>query len=245
MKIKVAQKIQAYQDRVGFRDSRIQFEKIKPQHRAVLQFEYILRYTRSVKNRYDLVKNQSRAELTALWLTSFLSHWGMYRASSNLPETNISFMTDLVQVLLDRRSGILKPFFHIEFDELRFLDEKQLDSVLKNFREWLDGNGVTPTATLISKIILGLTQTLPAYDRFFCSGLAAAAKGTAGNSAIRRFDGKGIRLLSTWASEQKWPDLKSRLCGSDASIKLPMARMVDIVFFQAGSEIERLKLKKN
>lgn len=203
---------------------------VPKKYRSSIQFDYINSYFQEATTPSDLVSSEESKDKSALWLTSYLAHWGMFRGSSNIKDTNIDFFKDLLFFLLNSENGVLKPIFDVHFERLHLLEQGVLDSIIKKFEHFLDKNGVAPTGTLISKIVLALLGNIPAYDRIFNVGLKKLKEQGEFNGVVG-FGENSLRDLSTWYSNYSWPTIKTAVGKQN---NLPTGRLVDLAIFQYG-----------
>jgi hypothetical protein len=113
--------------------------------------------------RYFCSKNHVfDREIAGLRLAFYLSAFGMFRGDARLRKKNLDFFTKAAD-------------FSREFSNLRGLtiSQLQLDHVqndvakyLRELRKFLGQEAAGQTDTLITKIALGTTACVPAYDRF-------------------------------------------------------------------------------
>jgi hypothetical protein len=202
-------------------------------YRGVLCFDHLFAYTQQFSKPADMVRDQDAIVATALWLSTYLAHWGMFRGSSNLKETNIVFFQDLVIELLNSETGILNAIAHLQFHELATVDAGVLDDIFCRMAAVLREVEVTPTGTLLSKIILGLTHNIPGYDRFFVAGIKQLrTDGRIDRKLAPKLNGKNVIALSAWYAERDWPVVKSPV----SSLPLPSGRLVDMALNQYGRD---------
>ena len=117
---------------------------------------------------YNAFGNHSTSQDTlALHLGFYLASWGMYRGSSKLLQNDYKVHIKAV--------NILNNFKHLRCNQNYEVTLSNLTEILILIKKLSNYYGkkhrVTPTNTLISKIILGSLGCLPAYDRFFISGV--------------------------------------------------------------------------
>ncbi|TQK06956.1 hypothetical protein [Herbaspirillum sp. SJZ107] len=202
-------------------------------YRGVLCFDHLFAYTQSFDKPAGMVCDHDAITDTALWLSSYLAHWGMFRGSSKLKETNIVFFKDLVTELLHSKTGILNTIAHLQFHELATVDAVVLDNIFHRIATVLQKVNVTPTGTLLSKVILGLTHNVPGYDRYFVAGIKQLqSEGRIDRRVGPKLTGKNVIALSEWYAERDWPVVKSPVNG----LPLPSGRLVDMVLNQYGRD---------
>lgn len=207
------------------------------------QFDHIYNYTRQHKSLHAMVKDDSAKELTALWLTAYLAHWGMFRGSGKISKSNTRFFKKMVEVLLEKRVGHLQVIASIKFDCIKKCDIEKFDQAIQKFSNWLNEEGIKPTDTLLSKTFLALTHNVPAFDKFFKSGLQKIIdKDPSAEQLSLKFNGENLYNLSQWYCRNKpWPSRKSSVATSHY---LPAARILDITLFQYGKYLCK-KIKKD
>lgn len=204
--------------------------EIPRKYRSSLQFDYVNGYVKNAADISDVVSNKESRERLGFLLSTFLAHWGMFRGSSNLKDTNIIFFKDFVHFLLKSRSGALMPIAGTSFEDLQYLEQGVISDVIRKVGGFLKDNGIAPTATLISKTVLALLGNMPAYDRIFCEGLKKL-KDEGEFSGVMSFGEKGLSDLSKWYGDYSWPAVRFE-AGSRRN--LPTGRLVDLAIFQYG-----------
>ncbi len=104
-----------------------------------------------------------RLEESALHLMAYLSSWGMYRGSSKLlTDYNYLVHRDAVKIILDGRSDLL--------DARNLPHTGALMKLKSELTGYYAGKSISATDTLVTKILLGTTGSVPAYDRYFRAG---------------------------------------------------------------------------
>lgn len=207
-------------------------DEVIASHRGSIHFDYVYAYTQQFQSPSEMVSTECMTETTALWITSYLAHWGMYRGSSRLGSLNIVYVKELLKKLLSSKGGILVPFFGVQFDKLHEVDKKTLTSVLKKIEESL--RPVSPTATLVSKMTLGLINTIPGFDRNFNDGLKRLKSAGKFDGPLT-FGANSLIALSEWYSSEDWPKIR---CAANRRLTLPSARLIDMALFQYGVECQ-------
>lgn len=178
----------------------------------------------------DLASAENIRE-TALYLSNYLACWGMYRGSSKIKDTNTYFLEDLVKLLLSRQEGLLIPILGKELGDFEDSDKPTIKKILDGMREYLREEGVSPTCTLLSKILLLLWGQIPAYDRYFKIGLPLLDE----ENICKTLNANSIIQVSNWFQRQQFNSYYTNsLAGG--TIELPKGKVADMAIFQLGVE---------
>ena len=172
-----------------------------------------------------------------LHLAFYLASWGMYRGSSKLLQKDYKVHANVVRELMKK-----------EYADLWALTCKDLISdnnklellfILSDIlRENYCNVGVTPTDTLITKILMGTLGCVPAYDRYFIDGV----KGRKG--AYFKFNKQSIQELSNFYVKHYNTFEKWRQSLSIGGIEYPQMKVLDMCFLSMGYKIEAMWHKK-
>lgn len=161
-------------------------------------------------------------KLMSLHLGFYLASWGMYRGSSKLLERDYFVHVDAVK--------IIKKYWFLRCDLKYEVDFHNLESILNLIEElssyYKTTHDVTPTDTLISKIILGTLGCLPAFDRFFVEGVKKQ-----GNT-FKTLKKKSLEGLFAFV-ETNQLELKNI---QKLNPQYPIMKIVDMYFWQVGFE---------
>ena len=111
-------------------------------------------------------ENADDSEHLALHLAFFLASWGMYRGSSQLLQRD--YKVHLGAVEATRKFSDLRGI-SFEDAQMRMSDLFALKDEITRVYTSFD---VTPTSTLITKVMMGTLACVPAYDRYFEMGIA-------------------------------------------------------------------------
>ena len=114
---------------------------------------------------YEKFQSTTNDDLLSLHLAFFLASWGMYRGSSQLLQNNYLIHREAVQIILSNPhpKDLLPPTSEAYCSQLKPLIQR----LKTHYRQ----HSISPTDTLISKIILGTTALSPALDRYFIEGV--------------------------------------------------------------------------
>jgi len=109
----------------------------------------------------------------ALHLGFYLASWGMLRGSSQLITKNHHFYREIVAIIAGFPILTLHKAAELKFGHgyTAAASAEQIAEVATQISGYLRAGGVTPTATLVSKILLGTTACVPAFDTEARKGL--------------------------------------------------------------------------
>lgn len=180
----------------------------------------------------------------SLQLAFYLASWGMYRGSSFLLQKDYKIHMPVVQELLKEKYD---PLMGIECAELKTDSNQQLLEDLNTFlseyydkirRQVKEQNLKNQLSyTLITKILMGTMGCVPAYDRYFISGIKNQKIATGNyniNSVLQLVDfyEKNADRLEPVRKEMKVYGLS-----------YPQMKMLDMGFWQIGFDLD-VKTKK-
>lgn len=170
-----------------------------------------------------------------LHLAFYLASWGMYRGSSFLLWKDYLIHKEVVEKLISVRPD----FQHLDFNLVTDDDLNKILTLCDFIRNWYRDNVGTingqdrvtiPSDILISKIVLGVLGCLPAYDRFFVSGLGEH------HIAPRTLSINGLKeLVKFYKNNKREFDLLQAkvLVGNKP---YPVMKLIDMYFWQIGFE---------
>ena len=165
-------------------------------------------------------------------LAFYLASWGMYRGSSGLLWKDYRVHKPVLDVL--RKHKDLKNVIVSEVNIHNIIMLcNDIKNVYKNI-EYKDSKHkevrlVSPTDTLVSKIVLGTLGCLPAFDRYFNAGCFGNANATINELMLKELSMKTNLLL---------PELKDcqTFLAEKLSFKYPIMKIVDMYYWQLGVE---------
>lgn len=166
-------------------------------------------------------------ELLTLHLAGYLASWGMYRGSSQLLKTH-SYMIHKKLIPILRKD---------EYKKLRSIKnltefEEALPTIFrcyKDIEEFYEHIGVTPTKTLVTKIMLGVYGCVPAYDINFCNGLRRCGIEHSGNpeNCLRN-------LCSVLKQSPEFMKILYNTKDKEEFKTNTLMKLIDIFFYQVG-----------
>lgn len=169
-----------------------------------------------------------------LELAFFLASWGMYRGSSGLLQRNHLVHQGAVDLLYATPS--------LKCTETREVTEADIDEIMdlkKRLCEYYqsipdtDGRKISPTDTLISKIMLGTHSCIPAYDQFFINGLQTQ------NEYKKHASFNRESLVKLFAFAKRY---EGEIANCQHYVKqkinahYPVMKIVDMFFWQTGCD---------
>lgn len=182
----------------------------------------------------------------ALELGFYLASWGMYRGSGGLLQKNHLIHKGAVDILFSDKSSNLR------CDESNEVDINGIDYILALKDElskhyglirFNRGNGktsqISPTDTLLSKVMLGTLGCVPAYDRYFIDGLRK------NGMRWHRFNKESLLELFQFIDRnRKEIDEVQQIIREKFQCHYPIMKIVDMYFWQIGYDYN-LKLINN
>ena len=180
---------------------------------------------------FEAFKSETDTNQLALHLGFYLASWGMYRGSSGLLQKSYLIHEGAVKILLRDE------YKQLYCNEKNEVGPNLVDSIFGLQRDLsgyysdpgLCGKPISPTDTLISKIILGTTACVPAYDRYFIMGLSAEGM------VHRSFTVDSIHELLQLIEQPLIFESQRRIKTAIGSY-YPFMKIMDIFFWQTGFE---------
>jgi hypothetical protein len=217
--------------------------------------QYLTQAAQDPENRYhswDFCRKSFSAEhpneLHSLQLGFYLASWGMYRGSGGLLQKNHTI-----------HQGIVDLFYSAEFANLKCTDDKEIfvsdipeilmlrNRVASHYSSILFKRadnlvkGISPTDTLLSKVILGIYGCVPAYDEFLINGLKHIG------IEQRKFNEAGLKAIFDFYEQHKQEIDNCKQAIQEArNICYPVMKIIDMYLWQVGYDLylETLKTKK-
>ena len=207
---------------------------------AITQDKYH-RY-KSWDNCFKIFLLEEPGDYHSLQLAFYLASWGMYRGSGGLLQKNHLIHEGAVEIIYKNAYKNLKCNESHEVSKkdipLIIQLKRELSNYYKNipFVRGIKESKISDTGTLISKIILGTTACVPAYDRYFILGLKDKAM------RYSKFDEASLNelfdLIELHTNEIK----KCQEILTKTEIHYPAMKILDMHFWQIGYDNE-MKIK--
>lgn len=182
----------------------------------------------------------TQTDIHILELAFYLASWGMYRGSSGLLQKNHFIHKGAVDILFSNEGQKLKCNSMNESAKSNIKDILNLKDKLANHYksiEFIKGadkpKPISPTDTLLSKILLGTLGCVPAYDRYFIDGLKEKKiKNTT-------FNETSIYELFDFIDKNKTEiDNVQKLILTQTNQHYPIMKILDMYFWQTGYDKE-------
>ena len=177
-----------------------------------------------------------------LHLAFYLASWGMYRGSSFLLQRDYKVHKDAIKVILDNKYnslwGIPINDYKQEYNqELLFDITNKLKEIYNKIRlsvkEKMPKNELSDT--LVTKILMGTFGCVPAYDRYFISGIRNE-KAASGN-----FNKRSILELVDFYNKYYDEFENARKQMSVFGMEYPQTKILDSCFWQVGFDLDENK----
>lgn len=187
-------------------------------------------------------RDNKNAELDylSLQLAFYLASWGMYRGSSFLLQKDYKIHIPVVKELLKEEYDPLAGIDCVELkreENQRLLENINafLDEYYSNIRDEVKNIKVRNqlSSTLITKILMGTLGCVPAYDRYFISGIKKQ-KVASGNYNMKSI----VQLVDFYESnivelENIRKDMKVN------GMAYPQMKILDMAFWQIGLDSDK------
>ena len=198
-------------------------------------WEYCYGFFRNYKKFRN---NNKLLDQAALHLGFFLASWGMLRGSSFLLQSNYKYYVPVVRVLIDPKYDDLwnVDYLNIKKQEkilgLLFNLNKELQHVMKEKNGF---NHKGPSDTLVTKIIMGTMGCVPAYDRYFKTGLKKFLKKNKEKRGINFSKKSFEKLLNFSRKDSILREIyKKSIPTINTGIKYPPMKLLDLYFWRLG-----------
>lgn len=195
---------------------------------------------------YDLHQSEDSSEeaidYLCLHLSFYLASWGMYRGSSFLLQTDYKVHKKVVEKILSHRYDKLWNINVKEYskDNINLLMDlvKEIKEIYNDIRlsiEKYKGVKNEISNTLVTKVLMGTTGCVPAYDRYFVEGVKKFGKlsGT--------FNKKSIKSVADFYNEHYEELEEARRKMKINNIEYPQMKVIDMCFWKIGFDLQMKK----
>jgi hypothetical protein len=203
---------------------------------------------KSWDNCFQAFSVSKQTEIQVLELAFYLASWGMYRGSGGLLQKNHLIHKGAVDIVYSKTNQKLKC---IQTTEIKRENIKSTlavkDELAKHYSSIFFTKGadkpkpISPTDTLLSKIMLGTLGCVPAYDRYFIDGLKEMKMEHTG------FNEASLNELFNFIDKNKKEiDQVQKLITAKTQRHYPLMKILDMYFWQIGydKDVKEKKQKK-
>ncbi|WP_194972651.1 hypothetical protein [Aquiflexum lacus] len=202
---------------------------------------------KSWDNCFHSFSSSTKSEIQILELAFYLASWGMYRGSGGLLQKNHLIHKGAVDIIFSKTSQKLKCNQTTEIKREKIKDIIAVkDELAKHYRSIYFTKGedkpkpISPTDTLLSKIILGTLGCVPAYDRYFIDGLKETKMKHTG------FNEASLNELFNFIDNNKNEiDEAQKLIKTETQRHYPLMKILDMYFWQIGYDKKAKRNSKN
>ena len=195
---------------------------------------------KSWDNCFQAFSASKQTEIQILELAFYLASWGMYRGSSGLLQKNHLIHKGAVDIVFSKTSQELK------CNQTTEVKRENINTILEVKNELTKHYGsiyftkgadksksISPTDTLLSKIMLGTLACVPAYDRYFIVGLREMKmQHTIFNEASLK------ELLNFIDNNKNEINQAQKLIKAKTQRHYPLMKILDMYFWQIGFDKE-------
>ena len=213
------------------------YGKVTGEYDNERSWEYCYRYFHGL-TREAIAGDRDHA---ALQLGFYLASWGMYRGSSFPPRYAYTIHRGVIDQLVTPQLSVLweREFGASNTDsELVPILLKAIDAVRDAYKPFAGANGASDT--LVTKIILGTLGCLPACDRYFIKGFKSEGLSFSHLNAknAENFVHQVLDFCQNHLRELR--EEQDRIERA-SEMRYPLMRLVDMYFWQIGSQLEASK----
>ena len=191
-------------------------------------------------NCFQAFSVSKNSEIQVLELAFYLASWGMYRGSSGLLQKSHLIHKGAVDIVFSKPNQKLKCTQTTEVKRENIKAILELKNQLANhyssiyFTKGADKpKPISPTDTLLSKILLGTLGCVPAYDRYFIAGLKEMKMQYTG------FNEASLNELFKFIdSNKKEIDQSQKFIKAKTQRHYPLMKILDMYFWQIGYDKE-------
>ncbi len=182
---------------------------------------------------------ESLIDAAALQLAFYLASWGMYRGSSQLLQKDYQVHMPIVAEIFNKAYNDL---WSIDYSNIG-LDGPEVDLIMqlsKTITHIYSGLGISPTDTLVTKVMLGTFGCIPAYDTLFINGV------TYWNQVLpekfrpkfpARFSKNSFRGLIDFSRTHEKEIEEAQVYIMQRGIAYPTMKLLDMYFWSLGFQI--------
>lgn len=173
------------------------------------------------EGRHRELASPDHLQTSCLQLGFYLASWGMYRGKAALLKQSSRGLASVVSVVAETSPAVWA------IDVESYSDESigELLNLSKKIREALPNGG---TDTLVTKVMLGVFGSVPAFDRFFRAGFGSYSLGKTALKKVKTyFDHHRDKIGHV-------TPMTIDFDGTPTTRRYTQAKVIDMVFFVEG-----------
>ena len=210
------------------------------QNTRYASFDICYNYFYSHKGK--LIGDNLESSCTQLW--AYLGSWGMLRGSSKLLKSHsCASLKEIIEFI----SNEPEQTWHIDVDNYLSNSAKSIKTICnisKNISQRLKDIDVSPTITLVSKIMLGVFGNVPAFDTYFTKTFCEIYADK--KCSFGSINEKALTLIANFYIDHKATfdsfNIKVKnFDGSDSSMTYAKAKLIDMFGFNYSLPQEKPK----
>lgn len=187
-------------------------------------FDYCFNYFQSFFESESIpaLANEANLQISCLHLGFFLASWGMLRGSAELLQKSCRYFVPVIEVIANTKA----PLWEIDADRYTDSNIEQLLGLSHAIRRALGG----ASDILVTKVILGVFGSVPAFDTNFKRGFGVAIFGPKTLRKVGAFYRANAELINRY----RVPTLDFTT-GEPTHRLYTRAKVIDMAFFIEGA----------
>jgi len=187
-----------------------------------------------------LSNGEALLDEATLHLAFYLSSWGMYRGSSQLLQKDYRVHTSIVNELFDDKYDAL---WSLDWERLIAIKENEINllfQLARSIASIYNRLQISPTDTLVTKVLLGTMGCIPAYDTLFMHGVRYWNQHLSENNKPKfpaKFGRNSFLGLVKFCSSFKKELLEAQKYIQKQGISYPIMKLADMYFWSLGYQL--------
>lgn len=173
------------------------------------------------EGRHSTLANPENLQNSCLHLGFYLASWGMYRGKATLLKKSSRGLAEVISIVACTSPSV----WAVDVESYGNETIRELLSLSQQIRAALPGRA---TDTLVSKVMLGVFGSVPAFDRFFRAGFGSFSLGVASLEKVKTYFDNHKDLIADIQPESI--DFQ----GNPTGRLYTQAKVIDMVFFVEG-----------
>jgi hypothetical protein len=182
------------------------------------------------------VADPEHREVSCLHLGYYLASWGMLRGSTPLHTKSYRFFESVIETIAEQPASLwsIDADVYTEGNISALIELRDRLATALTARAALDGAVRAPTDTLVTKVMLGVFGSVPAFDTYFVRGFrTVTAEGVT-------FSGRSLKALGDFYEQNSAAIDAQRIATLDAASGrfsgrcYTRAKVIDMVFLIEG-----------